>query len=729
MKKLYYSIFTIVGLLFSLNAQISEGGQPISFGLNPKILKPLQIVELQKPNVPQLKAQDEVNDQLGKAYRVGQLIQTNLSPSNSGTWTILPDGSKIWQLVITSKDAVALGLYFSEEVELPNGSKLYAYNKNKKHLLGSYSSSTPRFQALQMVEGDFMTLEYYAPAHIVQLPKININEVTYFYRGVDDFVSDFREGYTVKAQSCQVDVACTPESNGWAEQIRSVVHYTFNQGGGTYVCSASTINNTANDCKPYILTAWHCGERNAGSNINSWVWYWNYQKSTCQPNSNSVNPSKGNQSMTGGTVRASSGSGTLNNPPGSNQVAGSDFYLVELNAAIPTTYNPYFAGWDRNNTGATSGVSIHHPNGSAKKISTFTATLTNTNFNGGGNGHFWRVTWAATTNGHGVTEGGSSGSPIFNQNKRIVGQLTGGSSACNSTTSPDVYGKLRSDWDLNGTTNTAQLKPWLDPTNSGVTTLDGHSCNSGGSSGSYCTATASHNCATNVEYLSNVNLNTINNNSNCGQYSNFTSQSTSLNRGQQYTLSISTAIVASQNSAFINNQIAAWIDFNQNNTFELNERVGLTTIAQGTAFPLQYTFTVPTTATLGNTRMRVRLNYQPDDGNIEPCNPSSGPYQWGETEDYTINIVNSNVSIDEDELGQLSVYPNPSEGLFFIDASKIDVDNFDLQLYDLQGALVKTINQLPNEVLSLDLSALAKGIYQLHLTSGNYNIVRKIVIH
>lgn len=436
--------------------------------------------------------------------------------------------------------------------------------------------------------------------------------------------------------------------------------------------------------------------------------------------------------MTGGTVRASSGSGTLNNPPGSNQVAGSDFYLVELNAAIPTTYNPYFAGWDRNNTGATSGVSIHHPNGSAKKISTFTATLTNTNFNGGGNGHFWRVTWAATTNGHGVTEGGSSGSPIFNQNKRIVGQLTGGSSACNSTNSPDVYGKLRSDWDLNGTTNTAQLKPWLDPTNSGVTTLDGHSCTSGGGgggSGSYCTATASHNCATNVEYLSNVNLNTINNNSNCGQYSNFTSQSTSLARGQQYTLSISTAIVGSQNSAYINNQIAAWIDFNQNNTFELNERVGLTTIAQGTAFPLQYTFTVPTTATLGNTRMRVRLNYQPDDGNIEPCNPSSGPYQWGETEDYTINIVNSNVSIDEDELGQLSVYPNPSEGLFFIDASKIDVDNFDLQLYDLQGALVKTINQLPNEVLSLDLSALAKGIYQLHLTSGNYNIVRKIVIH
>ena len=47
-----------------------------------------------------------------------------------------------------------------------------------------------------------------------------------------------------------------------------------------------------------------------------------------------------------------------------------------------------------------------------------------------------------TSNGHGVTEGGSSGSPIFNQSKRIVGQLSGGSSTCNSPNYSDLYGKM-----------------------------------------------------------------------------------------------------------------------------------------------------------------------------------------------------------------------------------------------------------------------------------------------
>ena len=54
--------------------------------------------------------------------------------------------------------------------------------------------------------------------------------------------------------------------------------------------------------------------------------------------------------------------------------------------------------------------------------------------------------WDATTNGHGVTEGGSSGSPIFNQNGRIVGQLSGGSSFGNNTSASDLYGKVFTNW-------------------------------------------------------------------------------------------------------------------------------------------------------------------------------------------------------------------------------------------------------------------------------------------
>ena len=55
-----------------------------------------------------------------------------------------------------------------------------------------------------------------------------------------------------------------------------------------------------------------------------------------------IQPSKGNQTMINGVVKATSGSGTLNNPPSSNQVAGSDFTLVELNTSIPSSYNTRF---------------------------------------------------------------------------------------------------------------------------------------------------------------------------------------------------------------------------------------------------------------------------------------------------------------------------------------------------------------------------------------------------
>jgi hypothetical protein len=54
----------------------------------------------------------------------------------------------------------------------------------------------------------------------------------------------------------------------------------------------------------------------------------------------------------------------------------------------------------------------------------------------------------------------------------------------------------------------------------------------------------------------------------------------------------------------------------------------------GAGWSNQFTFTVPMTAVTGTVTMRCRLSYQPDDGAIAPC----GDSQWGEVEDYSINI-------------------------------------------------------------------------------------------
>jgi hypothetical protein len=174
------------------------------------------------------------------------------------------------------------------------------------------------------------------------------------------------------------------------------------------------------------------------------------------------------------TVPTVTGATTLVSIPLS---AGSDGYLVRLsntNTSWYTSNGVYFNGWDRRNVGATSGVGIHHPNGDIMKISTYNTTLTSATITISGqtmaSNSSWRVLWAQTVTNWGVTEGGSSGSPLFNQDKRIVGTLTGGSSSCSTPTYNDYYGKLYWHWEQHAT---QKMKPYLDPINSGAEFING----------------------------------------------------------------------------------------------------------------------------------------------------------------------------------------------------------------------------------------------------------------
>jgi hypothetical protein len=138
------------------------------------------------------------------------------------------------------------------------------------------------------------------------------------------------------------------------------------------------------------------------------------------------------------------------------------------------------------------------------------------------------------------------------------------------------------------------------------------------------------------EYISNVTLNTINNTSACTNYGNYTSTSTTLNKGAQYTATVIPTITGQGNGAYTNDEIAIWIDWNDDLDFnDAGEQVGYVLVAAG--WSNQFTFTVPMTATVGTVTMRVRMSYQPDDGAITPC----GTTQYGEVEDYSIVVQNA----------------------------------------------------------------------------------------
>jgi hypothetical protein len=81
----------------------------------------------------------------------------------------------------------------------------------------------------------------------------------------------------------------------------------------------------------------------------------------------------------------------------------------------------------------------------------------------------WSVKWDRNT----TTEGGSSGSPLFDENKRIIGQLWGGGASCNNLTATDFYGRLSNSWLPSGSDSSKQLKYWLDPSNTGAQFING----------------------------------------------------------------------------------------------------------------------------------------------------------------------------------------------------------------------------------------------------------------
>ncbi len=466
-------LFSFLSTFFFLRGvtQISEKGTPYLF-INPSF----EEFDESIITAPTKRYIESISNSEKSSYCVGIQTNVNLNPINNGSWINHKDGSRSWVLKITSANAIGLSLNYKSFI-IPTGAEVFLYNESKTHVIGKFTSLRNEINPIthtQIIEGETTIIEYYEPANCNNSFNFEIESVVHYFRGFEDYLAPFKNNSTSsRAESCQIDVACS-EGDDWSKQIDAVVHFTFVQGNLIYVCSGSVINNTNQDCKPYILTAWHCGEHTANQNLNNYTWYWNYQKSNCQPSNNGNNPSKGNQTMINGTVISTSGSGTLNNPPSnSDQLAGSDFTLVEMTSNIPDSYNAFYSGWDNLNSAASSGVSIHHPDGSAKKISTFNSYLQSYSYNGGAANAHWGVNWVETENGHGVTEPGSSGSPIFNQEGRIVGQLSGGNSYCDLPNEIDLYGKFSTSWDNNGNNSNAQLAPWLNPNDSNLTFIDG----------------------------------------------------------------------------------------------------------------------------------------------------------------------------------------------------------------------------------------------------------------
>lgn len=452
---------TTLAILFSVfyicsHGQINMGGKPYSFE------NELRVKRIEKNKSPQvvlteldfekLKKEDKINDSLGKPFRYGKAINVAFDLKNSGEWVDLENGDRIWRLSIHCPKAKSIHLSYSQ-FWIPKGGTLFIYDKNESSFIGGFNEKNnrgtkekPSKYATGLVFSDKIILEYYEPKEFKDEGAISISKIIYGYRKVQD---EYEVAFG--SATCSVNINCSPEGDNWQDEKTSVAKIYMNG----YGCTGSLINNTSENGIPYFLTADHCIETNSLDAISDpdasdFIFYWNYESSGCA-NGSDFTPS----STVGATVIA-------NDSP-------SDFALLRL---IETPYDltpqihAYYNGWDRQTPSGRS-VGIHHPAGDIKKISI-------DNDSPSSSGNRWRVYWDSTTNGNSILYGGSSGSPLYNNQSRVVGQAwsVNGFDCSNQYAN---YGKFGVSWN-NGSEERRRLRDWLDPDNTNVLFLNGTYC-------------------------------------------------------------------------------------------------------------------------------------------------------------------------------------------------------------------------------------------------------------
>ena len=444
-KKNYLFLLLLGMLSFDCFGQLSQGGIPYSI-IERKVIMAsenipiIEMPQIEKEIIEDIKRRDSENECFQFAYG----FDVNIDIKNVSLIDTLQYGI-LYRVGVKSNNAYSINIIFSNYF-VPDGAKMFLYNEKQDVILGAYTSNNNKKDqifATSPISGDKIFIEYFEPRFSEISGQVVIGKVSHDFIGITESYDKTQAG------SCEVDVNCI-EGEDWQDEKRAVCRLLFN---GVYLCSGSLINNVERDGKAYLLTANHC--ISTQSDASSCVFYFNYEKPDCGFGSGSLS-----QSISGSYLRAA--------------MSSSDFTLLELSRIPYNSFNPYYAGWDRNETQTAGGVGIHHPQGDVKKISTFnivpaTSDCFFTN-------NFYKINWIQTINGHGVTEGGSSGSPLFNSQGHIIGQLYG-AGLCSNTNCSDPYndisnyGKFSVSWD-SGTSSSTRLKDWLDPNNT-VTVLNG----------------------------------------------------------------------------------------------------------------------------------------------------------------------------------------------------------------------------------------------------------------
>ena len=452
----------IAGMLAAGAAQAASDVRPAAFSHRLPAEHTVEVKSMPGVDGARLRAEDARRAaKLADApVRFAAPLAVDITPATAGDWDEA-GGMLVWRLRVQSRGALTLNFGFSE-YHMPEGGHMLVYPAGLRSdaspdLIRSFSSADNKAHGrlwTPVVPGDHAVIEVAVPKERAGELRLRLTSVNHDYIGFDRLARTGLVETQGVSGSCNIDVAC-PAGDGWRDQIRSVGAYSR---FGTFYCSGSLVNNTANDQSMYFLTANHCamGTAEAAASI---VVYWNYQNSYCRTPGSAESGQNGDgslaQNQTGATPLAS--------------WATSDFTLLELDAPANEEFNLYWSGWDRRDVAFPGATGIHHPRVAEKRITHSSNPLEISGYFATGNSHL-HVFWDRP----GTTEGGSSGSPLYSPEGRVIGQLHGGLASCSTTGAEhsDYYGRVFLSWTGGGSDST-RLSNWLDPAATGAEFIDG----------------------------------------------------------------------------------------------------------------------------------------------------------------------------------------------------------------------------------------------------------------
>ena len=403
-------------------------------------------ITLPEPNWKEVKSVDSLHP--GNRVSIPILVDLNLE--NSGKWTVDENGFRKWNLVIEApssalalaalldtfklSDGAVLSVFSGENI-LPSARYISSGLILEKKLLGFFGSNKIR-------------LELFESPNAQTVSVIHIFRMDYGYKPVFEIQNDGASLERTQAlgfgtsESCHTNIICA-EGNLVEKEKNGICRIYIVVKEGIGFCTGNLVNNTKKDGRPLVLSAFHCQDGYTPM-YDFWRFDFNYQSLTCSnPIAEPVY-----SSIQGATLL----SGRFEN----------DFLLFELSGSIPSSFNPYFLGWNRSLTGPQKSKMAHHPKGDIKKIgiSNRPATV----FAGVIN---WDNNRTTPANHHfivqytfGSFEIGSSGCALLNESNQLTGLLHGGTSNC--SVSIGYFSRLSMSWEGGGTPS-SRLKDWLDP--------------------------------------------------------------------------------------------------------------------------------------------------------------------------------------------------------------------------------------------------------------------------